>query len=600
MKQFGSLPARLSANLFIINSIFSTIIFGAAAYFIASEKETQFIEQLAQHATSISRLIERTDPQDNSTEIGLSLSKLVQNQSVKYVELSHRDSIFTSQKFGHHTGNWVHENGNTVTDSIVKGVGVYHVLSRVGFIQFDIDAQLHLDYDSSAINREINFTVTAIIIVAFFYVLLVSAVVYFLAKRNTLFLYALSKKITLITPDSPAGALQIDSEIREFTSLSENLEAMRSLWAQENLALQEKELYVRTVINQMAEGVVSFNESGVIVFANDNARMMLGIEGDVEKHPISINSYLTSAVENTAVVEHFITDNLQSLIAESHHQLKAINEQRSDFPVDVALTKVKYGDDYMFIGNIRDITESKLNEKKILAAQRLAERANMAKSEFLSRMSHELRTPMNAIIGFSELLQTDEDNPLNEQQSKDLGRIIVAAKHLLILINEVLDISQVESGLLELHNEVVSVVDVVTESVEMIRPLIDRFSLSVRLSESKQDYFVYVDKMRLKQVLINVLSNAAKYNRRNGVIAIDYKVYYSSLLEISISDTGLGISKVNLDKVFEPFTRLGAELTEIEGTGIGLAITQRLLKAMGGSINMRSKIDVGTTVNVRL
>jgi PAS domain S-box-containing protein len=236
-----------------------------------------------------------------------------------------------------------------------------------------------------------------------------------------------------------------------------------------------------------------------------------------------------------------------------------------------------------------------------------AERASRAKSEFLSRMSHELRTPLNAILGFTQLLEFAE---LGEEDADNLSMIIRAGRHLLSLINDTMDVSRIESGRLSMSLEPVSVTDVAQESLELVRPDAAHRKLTLRMHGEGVTPHVVADRQRLKQVLVNLLSNAVKYNRTGGEVRIGWSVSSAETapdltspfgwLRIEVSDTGQGIPADRFDDVFLPFERLGAERTDVEGTGIGLALAKNLVDAMAGRIGVRSVHGVGSTFYVDL
>jgi PAS domain S-box-containing protein len=250
-----------------------------------------------------------------------------------------------------------------------------------------------------------------------------------------------------------------------------------------------------------------------------------------------------------------------------------------------------------------DISERKRAEDELRKARLEADQANMAKSEFLSRMSHELRTPMNAILGFAQLLEMGE---LNAPQQKGVTHILHSGKHLLNLINEVLDISRIESGNLALSLEPVNIGGVVSEMHSIIRPLMQTRSLTYKFDTSfDPELFVKSDNQRLKQILLNLLNNAVKYNREAGSITVGTEIRKDSesnkkWVRLLITDTGLGISKENIPKLFNPFERIGAEQTATEGTGLGLAVVKKLITAMGGFVGVESEPGVGSTFWIEL
>jgi PAS domain S-box-containing protein len=244
----------------------------------------------------------------------------------------------------------------------------------------------------------------------------------------------------------------------------------------------------------------------------------------------------------------------------------------------------------------RDITALKEAEAAE-QARREAERASSAKSEFLSRMSHELRTPMNAILGFAQLLQMEE---LEQEQEESVHQIRTAGEHLLRLINEVLDISRIEAGALTISLEAVSFAEVAGEVKSLIQPLANQRQIAVSLDITNYEAIhVFADRQRLCQVILNLVSNAVKYNRRGGSVAICAHTLEDNRLRICVNDTGTGIPASKVHQIFLPFERLGAEETTIEGTGLGLALSKSLVEAMGGTIGFDTS-DAGTSFHVDL
>ena len=231
------------------------------------------------------------------------------------------------------------------------------------------------------------------------------------------------------------------------------------------------------------------------------------------------------------------------------------------------------------------------------AARETAETANQSKSEFLSRMSHELRTPLNAVLGFAQLLEIES---LTEDQSESVTQIVKGGRHLLELINEVLDIARIETGHLALSAEPVLPSEVVSDVLDLIRPLAVERSVTITANLGAADAYVLADRQRLRQVLLNLLSNAVKYNRVGGSISIGCDRRDPTHVRISVTDTGTGIPLESQAKLFQPFERLGAEQTNIEGTGVGLALSRRLTEAMGGRLDFESTVGRGSTFYVEL
>ena len=279
------------------------------------------------------------------------------------------------------------------------------------------------------------------------------------------------------------------------------------------------------------------------------------------------------------------------------------------FPIEYSTALIKVGDHEHILGIDRDITERKQAEAALSQAieaaeksRRVAETANRAKSEFLSRMSHELRTPMNAILGFAQLLEISQREPLTTGQKERVRQIIKGGQHLLDLINEILDISRIEANRLRISPEPVSVRESIREVFDLTVPLAVKrqIQLVAKLGKMDVDPFVLADRQRLNQVLLNLVGNAVKYSYDGSSIIVTCQQTSSNQWRISISDTGHGISQENLARLFMPFERLDSGASYVEGTGLGLVVAKRLIELMQGYIGVESMLGRGSTFWIEL
>lgn len=326
----------------------------------------------------------------------------------------------------------------------------------------------------------------------------------------------------------------------------------------------------------------------------------------VSKNNFIIGDY---TAEHTAIVPHNVKvklnygDNKQatlSLIVDSAHLYKLFNSATLKLFVSIFFIFLVLGfalwhvlEVTAFRPLINEIKLRKQYEDQLVEAKDLAETANNAKSEFLSRMSHEFRTPLNAILGFSQLLELECSD---EQDKQNVNEILVAGRHLLGLINDVLEISKIEAGHVEIFLENNCVYEVVNQSFTMLSGIAAEKNIKlINQLEEKKDICVLADPYKLTQVFVNLISNAIKYNKENGEVKVNVEIIEDGKVKINFTDTGYGLSEQQQLNLFTPFERLGAENSSIEGSGIGLVISHKLIGLMGGRIGIDSEIGKGST-----
>ncbi len=367
---------------------------------------------------------------------------------------------------------------------------------------------------------------------------------------------------------------------------------------QAQLSLRHSEERLRVVMDSTVDGIIVIDEDGVIETFSRSASEIFGYAPDeIIGRNIDLLMPEPDRSRHAGYMRRYLAGG-ESHIIGIGREIKAQRKDGTIIPIEIGVSEVTMGDERFFTGTVRDISERKRVEEELLLAWKAADSANQAKSEFLSSMSHELRTPLNGIMGFAQLLKEYSDQPLTEEQRTSVQQILDSGRHLLGLVNEILDLSKIEAGHMDLSLEPTDIVATLGESVSLVQPLADsrRISIAFDLGELEvvPKTLVRVDPNRLKQVLLNVLSNAVKYNRDGGAVTIAAAAASSGMLRIAISDTGPGIPHEQYDEVFRPFSRLGMEASKIEGTGIGLAISRQLIESMDGRLEFESSLGEGS------
>jgi len=294
---------------------------------------------------------------------------------------------------------------------------------------------------------------------------------------------------------------------------------------------------------------------------------------------------------------------------EDIYELTKVRKDGSRFPAAVSVTALRDAQNgiigYLLIGTDNTARHMVEQERKrfehalqetninLEIAKSAAEKANLAKSDFLSSMSHELRTPLNAILGFAQLMESASPTP-TASQTKSIARILHAGWYLLKLIDEILDLALIESGKMSMSREAVSLSEIMSECRSMMEPQAQQRGVHMIFPEFDAPAFVNADRTRLKQIIINLVSNAIKYNKEQGTVVVYYTVSVPGRIRFSVKDTGAGLPPEKLAQLFQPFNRLGKEAGSVAGTGIGLVVSKRLAELMGGVLGVESTVGVGS------
>ena len=363
----------------------------------------------------------------------------------------------------------------------------------------------------------------------------------------------------------------------------------------------------KAILNSANFSIIATDEAGIVQLFNVGAERMLGYTAaevvnrirpsDIhDPQEVIAHAQALSVELSTTIAPGFEALAFKaSQGIEDIYELTYICKDGSRFPAQVSVTALRDDDGavigYLLIGT--DISLRKRAESELKQAMAAAENANRAKSDFLSGMSHELRTPLNAILGFTQLIESGSPPP-TVSQMRSLQQILKAGWYLLELINEILDLALIESGKVTLSREPVSLAEVLLECRAMIEPQAHKRGIAMTFPRFDVPCFLDADRTRVKQILINLLFNAIKYNRPEGSVVVEYALCSPDRVRISVRDTGSGLDPDRLAQLFQPFNRLGREAGAEEGTGIGLVVTKRLVELMGGTIGVESAVGVGS------
>jgi len=338
--------------------------------------------------------------------------------------------------------------------------------------------------------------------------------------------------------------------------------------------------------------IVMLDSEGRVVSWNTGAQRIKGYSAEE-----IVGQHFSRFYPPADIVRGAPQHDLDSAAAEGRFEVEGwrVRKDGSRFWANVVFTAIRdqAGEPRGFAKLTRDLTERRQVEETLTSAKGAAEKANLAKSEFLSSMSHELRSPLNAILGFAQLMESDA-TPATPSQKASIDEILRAGWYLLELINEILDLAQIESGKLSLSQEPTSLAELILECRAMIEPQAQTHGISMTFPQFDVPCFVAADRTRLKQVLINLLSNAIKYNKAGGTVVVDVAGSTAERIRLNVRDTGPGLSPDKLAQLFQPFNRLGQEHGAEQGTGIGLVMSKRLVELMGGVLGVESSVGAGS------
>lgn len=366
-------------------------------------------------------------------------------------------------------------------------------------------------------------------------------------------------------------------------------------------ALAESQAQFAGVIDTALDAIITVDERQCIRVFNSAAERIFGYRaGDIVGAPLDRLLPERFRAIHRSHVDVFKSAGERTAAMGAARELCAVRANGEEFPIEASISRCRVGGRMLLTVIVRDVT--KLRELAAAReAQAAAEAANQAKTIFLSRISHELRTPLNAVLGFAQLLEIDRHDTLTARQHGHVEHIMHAGQHLLGMISELLDLTRIESGQMKVECDQVSICGVVRSSVHLVEKLAADHEVVLECEpDDRSRIIATADAMRLTQVLVNLLTNAVKYNRRGGSVRIRLVFPESGRVGVEVRDTGIGMDAEQLAHLFEAFNRLGRERSHVEGAGIGLSLAKRLTELMGGEITVSSEVGRGSVFTVML
>lgn len=429
-----------------------------------------------------------------------------------------------------------------------------------------------------------------------------------------IFITALTEEESLIKGLSLGAVDYITKPFRPeevLARVNTHLRAVKLLKAKNLLINQvaNKEAQLSILMASMLDGLIVIDRNRIIRSTNPAAEKIFGYSS-FEMSGTSFDCLIPDGGDGE--LQKYFNNQLNSQSFSSmgkNFELEGVNKSGDKIPLELAINGVNfYPEEYsskikfekLFVGIVRDISQRIESEKQISKALEAAEKANLAKSEFLAKMSHELRTPLNSIMGFSQLIMMNSENPEKELNIDNVNRIYKSGKYLLDLIDEILDLARIESGKVRISMEPVEISSLIDEVIVFSQPIANEYHVGlINDVPEAEEFYCQADRSRLKQVLLNLVSNAIKYNIEGGTVTLSISKQ-GEKVRASVSDTGPGLSEEHQISIFQAFNRLQADKTGVTGTGIGLTITKELTNLMNGTISVESVVGKGSTFFVEL
>lgn len=588
------------ATAVFIHLLLTPLLFAAVVLFFERGYESQFINNVR----SVSQLAAaQFSEKDLSTREGTEerLDELLYSGQLEYAEL-----VLSSGEIIHSPSFlWLDYKFKEDFYFAHHGDDLYFIATPLFQIAGnDPPVILRMGFDESQVQEKIEMAYVRGLLVVLAYLFITLLLILLSAPRLTKPLIELRDAARKIASGNDDETLNVTSRINEFASLATDLELMRKGLVGQRKKIVERESYTRAVVENMAEAMVVLDDKHQIISFNSAAEKLFGYRD----HEIRGRDFTAIIAEN---IRETVNPRIEAMLGMTSNDIYqsddfewvGLRENGSTFSLAITVGEMKLEGRRQLICNMHNITDRKLAENAMLIAHHETQEASRAKSEFLSNMSHELRTPLNAIIGYSELLLEVETERGDEESSQDLRNVLKASNHLMSLINNVLDLSKIEAGHIELYIEEFNITTMITDVVATVTPIMDAQRNTFHVEIADDVGKIKADIMRTRQIVLNLLSNAAKFSEEGTVnLHVKHKIISGkSWIVFTVKDTGIGISPEQQKKLFNDFIQADSSVTRrYGGTGLGLAISRRFSSMMGGEIRVESTLGEGSSFILQL
>lgn len=590
MKIFRSFRVLLVTAIMVINLCILPFAVGPVMNYVEQGYAIQFVDNARSTASLLSAQLSTMNVTNEQQKLSQYLTDLIGLGHLTYAKIlpdngppilpkklsKNHVAFVEDMKFGQHDDNMYFVAGPLFDSS----------QQLVGLFQFGFDESV-TQYQMENAKKKIAFY-------AIFFFIASAIVVAYVAKKFTHPVAKLKDAANIIAAGDTDIKLRTKTSISELVSLSQSLEEMRTELVNHNKEMRSNQVYVSEIMNNMADSLIVIDEHWRVQDINwEGQKMFKCLREEILGKDFS-NLFSVDLMED---MKKEIENNTQDTLC---FEWAGCKERNICLYLEIKLSQVKLTNGNYIVCSARDMTIRKQTEEALLNAKINAEQANNAKSAFLSMISHELRTPLNAIIGYSDLMLEEAATIDKPHFIQDLRNIHASGEHLLSLINNILDISKIEAGKMKVNIDRFSVRDLLDEVLGTLQPVIEKNNNVFKANSDIYEFQLETDFFKLKQILINLINNAAKFTK-DGEINLDMTELDSSYVEFSLRDTGIGISKSEIEHLFETFTQVDSSARrEHEGTGLGLAISRKFSRLLGGDMRVESERGKGATFFVHL